>query len=51
MVGKKGFSPKVYMYYKIDGDKATRERKTCSRCGKGALCLNTKIDIPAENVV
>jgi len=31
----KGFSPKVSSYYKVDGDKVTRTRKTCSRCGKG----------------
>ena len=27
--GNKGSSPKVYQYYKIDGEKFTRERKIC----------------------
>ena len=34
-LGKKGSSPKVF--YKIDGDKVTREKKICSRCGKGVF--------------
>ncbi len=36
-MGKKGSSPKVSGYYKIDGDKVTREKKICSRCGKGVF--------------
>ena len=35
MTGKKGSSPSVSKYFKIDGDKLTRLRKICSRCGKG----------------
>jgi len=31
----KGFSPKISSYYKVDGDKVTRNNKICSRCGKG----------------
>ena len=33
--GHKGSSPKVYQYFKIDGDKVSRIKKICSRCGKG----------------
>ena len=35
MAGKKGSSPSVSKYFKIDGDKLTRNKKNCSRCGKG----------------
>ncbi|MCH8833780.1 MAG: 30S ribosomal protein S27ae [Thaumarchaeota archaeon] len=42
MAGKKGFSPNVYKYYKIEGEKATRLRKTCSRCGKGVFMSKHK---------
>ncbi|KAG2473092.1 MAG: 30S ribosomal protein S27ae [Nitrosopumilales archaeon] len=37
MAGKKGFSPKINTYYKVEGEKATRQRKICSRCGKGVF--------------
>jgi small subunit ribosomal protein S27Ae len=37
MTGKKGSSPNVYKYYKIEGDKAVKTRKTCTRCGKGVF--------------
>lgn len=37
MAGKKGYSPKASSYYSIDGDKLTRTRKDCSRCGKGVF--------------
>ncbi|MCZ6583416.1 MAG: 30S ribosomal protein S27ae [Thaumarchaeota archaeon] len=37
MVGKKGSSPNVYKYYKIEGDKAQNTKKICSRCGKGVF--------------
>jgi len=40
--GSKGFSPKVYQYYKVDGDKASRIRKICSRCGKGTFMSEHK---------
>lgn len=33
--GKKGFSQKISALYKVDGGKATRLRRVCSRCGKG----------------
>ncbi|MCH7757548.1 MAG: 30S ribosomal protein S27ae [Thaumarchaeota archaeon] len=35
MAGKKGSSPNIYKYFKIDGDKLTRLKKNCSRCGRG----------------
>jgi SSU ribosomal protein S27AE len=34
---KKGFSPSISSYYKIDGDKTSRTKKICSRCGKGTF--------------
>ncbi|RNJ75507.1 MAG: 30S ribosomal protein S27ae [Thaumarchaeota archaeon S15] len=37
MAGKKGHSPKIHTYYKIESDKATRLKKVCSRCGKGVF--------------
>lgn len=37
MAGKKGTSPAVYKYYKVDGAKASKVRKICSRCGKGVF--------------
>jgi len=37
MAGKKGYSPNVYKYYELDGDKLTRNHKICSRCGKGVF--------------
>lgn len=33
--GRKGSSQKISTLYKIDGDKASRLRSICSRCGKG----------------
>ncbi|MFQ6025106.1 MAG: 30S ribosomal protein S27ae [Nitrosopumilaceae archaeon] len=42
MTGKKGSSPNVYKFYKIDGDKAERTRKICSRCGKGVFMAKHK---------
>ncbi len=35
MAGKKGSSPNVYKFFKVDGDKLTKLKKICSRCGKG----------------
>ncbi len=40
--GKKGSSPNVYKYFKIDGDKISRLRKICSRCGKGVFMSEHK---------
>jgi len=37
LTGKKGFSPNVYKYYKIEDNKVTKLRKVCSRCGKGVF--------------
>ena len=42
MAGKKGSSPNVYQYFKVEGDKVTRVRKNCSRCGKGVYMSNHK---------
>ena len=35
--GKKGSSPSIASYYKVDGDKASKTKKVCSRCGKGTF--------------
>lgn len=40
--GKKGSSPTVYKYFKVDKDKVTRNRKNCSRCGKGVYMSQHK---------
>ena len=37
MTRKKGSSPNVYKYYKIENDKVTKLKKICSRCGKGVF--------------
>ena len=37
MAGKKGSSPNIYKYYKVDGEKMEKLRKVCSRCGKGVF--------------
>ena len=42
MAGKKGFSPSVYKYYKIKGEKTERTKKECSRCGKGVFMSEHK---------
>ena len=42
MAGKKGSSPNVYKYFKVEGEKVTRVRKNCSRCGKGVYMSNHK---------
>ena len=40
--GKKGSSPSVSSYFKVDGDKVTRTKKICSRCGKGVYMSEHK---------
>ena len=40
--GNKGSSPKVYGYYKVEGDKVTTTRKNCIRCGKGVYMSEHK---------
>jgi small subunit ribosomal protein S27Ae len=40
--GKKGSSPSIASYYKVDGDKAKRARRVCSRCGKGTFMAEHK---------
>ena len=32
----------VYKFYKIDGDKVTRSKKDCPRCGKGVFMAEHK---------
>lgn len=40
--GKKGSSPNIASYYKIEGDKSSRTKKVCSRCGKGTFMAQHK---------
>jgi len=40
--GNKGSSPSIASYYKIEGDKASRTKKICSRCGKGTFMAQHK---------
>jgi len=42
MAGKKGFCPKIHTYYKVEGEKAAKQRKICSRCGKGVFMAKHK---------
>jgi small subunit ribosomal protein S27Ae len=42
MTGKKGSSPNVSKYFKLDGNKLSRLRKNCSRCGKGVFMSQHK---------
>ena len=42
MAGKKGLSPKIQSYYKIEGNKIRRTRKNCSRCGRGIFMSDHK---------
>lgn len=42
MAGKKGSSPKVHTYFKVDGDKVSRLKKICPRCGKGVYMSEHK---------
>lgn len=42
MASKKGFSPKVHGYYKVEGQKVTRNKIICSRCGRGVFMANHK---------
>lgn len=39
---KKGTSPKVYGFYKIENNNISRIRKNCSRCGKGVFMSDHK---------
>ena len=40
--GKKGSSPNISLYYKVEGDKPSRTKKVCSRCGKGTFMATHK---------
>lgn len=42
MTGRKGSSPNVYKYYKVEGEKIIKLKKTCSRCGKGIFMSEHK---------
>ena len=42
MAGKKGSSPKISSYYKVEGEKTIKLRKICSRCGKGVFMSEHK---------
>ena len=42
MAGKKGSSPKISSYYKVEGEKVTKLKKICSRCGKGVYMSEHK---------
>jgi hypothetical protein len=48
--GSKGSSPKVYGYFKVDGDKATRIKKFVQDVEKVYSCQNIKIETHVENV-
>lgn len=42
MAGRKGSSPQVSKYYAVDGEKVSRSRKICSRCGRGVFMSEHK---------
>ena len=42
MAGRKGSSPKISSYYKVEGEKVAKLRKICSRCGKGVFMSEHK---------
>ena len=42
MAGRKGSSPSIKAYYRVDGQKITRTRKNCSRCGRGVFMSDHK---------
>jgi len=50
MAGKKGSSPNVYKFFKIDGDKLTRLKKIVLDVVRGSTCLNIRTDTLVENV-
>jgi small subunit ribosomal protein S27Ae len=41
-LGKKKVSPKVWTFYKIEGDRLVRLRRECPRCGKGVFLAKHK---------
>jgi hypothetical protein len=49
--GKKGSSPNISSYYKLEGDKPTRTKKVCSRCGKAHSWQHTKTGTHVEDAV
>jgi small subunit ribosomal protein S27Ae len=39
---KNKLTSKKYSHYKVEGDKITRERKSCPRCGAGTFLAKHK---------
>ena len=39
---QEGVQPSVSKYFKVDGDKLSRVKKICSRCGKGVFMSDHK---------
>jgi|TARA_B100002003_G_C13922135_1_gene448322 small subunit ribosomal protein S27Ae len=37
LIKKKKFSPQIWKFYKIDGNKVQKVKKDCPRCGKGVF--------------
>jgi len=50
MAGKKGLSPSVYKYYKIDGEKISKTHKILA-VARAFSCQNTKTEERAVNAV
>ena len=50
MAGKKGSSPNVYSYFKIDGDKISRLKKFVQDVEKVYTCQSIKTETHVENV-
>lgn len=48
---KKDSKSQIYSFYDISGDKVTRKKRDCPRCGKGVSWQSTKIGIPVANAV
>lgn len=42
MAGRKGSSPRINSYYKVEGEKVSRLKRICSRCGKGVFMSEHK---------
>jgi len=51
MAGKKGTSPSVYKYYKIDGEKSSKTHKNVLAVVRAFSCQNTKTEERAVNAV
>ena len=51
MAGKKGLSPSVYKYYKVDGENYLKRIKFVLVVAKAYSCQSIKIEELAVNVV